>query len=149
MIFTRRLADGYVVTDRKSVLDLNAIHMFLSQQSYWAGDRPRAVTEAAIAGSLCMGLYTPDGTQAGFARLVTDRATMAHLSDVFVLPDHRGGGHGKALVEALLFHPALKTVRRWSLSTADAHGLYARYGFGPFHEPEKQMIRMVPAIDQA
>ncbi len=147
MVFTRRLPDGYFVTDRKSLLDVEVIHTFLSQESYWAQNRPRAVTEAAIAGSLCVGLYTPDSVQAGFARVVTDRATMAHLSDVFVLPPHRGHGHGQALVEALLFHPALRTVRRWTLATADAHLLYARYGFGPYLEPEKQMIRMVaPAI---
>ncbi len=73
---------------------------------------------------------------------------MAHLSDVFVLPAHRGNRHGQALVEALLFHPALRQVHRWTLSTGDAHGLYARYGFGPLREPEKQMIRMIP-IDAA
>jgi len=144
MVFTRRLPDGFVITDRRSVLDIDAIHRFLAEESYWARHRTRAITEAAIAGSLCIGLYTPDGTQAGFGRVITDRATMAHLSDIFVLPPYRGGGHGQAIVEGLLFHPALRSVRRWSLSTADAHALYARYGFEPYLEPEKQMIRMVP-----
>lgn len=143
MTFTRALPDGYTLTDRSASFDIDMIHRYIAEESYWARGRARAVTEAAIAGSLCMGLFAPDGRQAGFARVVTDRATMAHLSDVFVLPEHRGHGHGRALVEALLFHPALRTVRRWSLTTADAHGLYARYGFGPFPQPERQMIRMV------
>ncbi len=146
MVFARVLPDGYALTDRTAALDVDVIHRYLCEESYWARGRSRAVTEAAIAGSLCVGLFAPDGAQAGFARVVTDRATMAHLLDVFVLPAHRGSGHGRALVEALLFHPALRGVRRWTLSTADAHGLYARYGFEAFLEPDKQMIRMVPVI---
>ncbi len=148
MVFTRKLANGYVISDRRAALDHDLIHRFLSEESYWAHRRPRAVTEAAIAGSLCLGLYAPDGPQAGFCRVVTDRATMAHLSDVFVLSAHRGRKLGEAMVLALLEHPALRTVRRWTLSTNDAHGLYARFGFGAYHEPEKQMIRMTPMPGQ-
>lgn len=144
MAFTRKLADGYVITDDPAALDIDVIHRFLSEDSYWAKERPRAVTEAAIAGSLCLALITPEGTQAGFCRVVTDRATMAHLSDVFVLPAHRGRRLGHAMVGALLDHPALQTVRRWTLSTADAHGLYAQFGFGPYDDPQKQMIRRLP-----
>ena len=144
MVFTRRLPNGYVISDRRAALDVDVIHRFLSTESYWAQNRPRGVTEAAIAGSLCLGLFAADGSQAGFARVVTDRATMAHLSDVFVLQMHRGHGLGVCLVEAMLSHPALATVRRWTLSTADAHALYAKFGFETFYEPEKQLIRMVP-----
>ena len=144
MVFTRRLANGYLISDRKAALDLDMIHHYLSTESYWAQNRSRDITLAAISGSLCLGLYASDGSQAGFARVVTDRATMAHLSDVFVLTEHRGHGVGEAMVKALLDHPALKTVRRWTLSTADAHGLYAKFGFAAFSEPEKQMIRMAP-----
>jgi GNAT superfamily N-acetyltransferase len=142
MVFSRRLASGYLITDRKAALDLDVIHRYLSAESYWAQNRTRETTLAAISGSLCLGLYAKDGSQAGFCRVVTDRATMAHLLDVFVLAEHRGHGLGEAMVKAMLEHPALVTVRRWTLSTADAHGLYAKFGFGPFHEPEKQMIRM-------
>lgn len=142
MVFTRQLPRGYLISDSTAAIDLDVVHRYLSTQSYWAQDRPREVTAAAIAGSLCVGLFAQDGRQVGFSRVVTDRATMAHLSDVFVLPEHRGHGLGEAMVKALLEHPALATVRRWTLSTADAHGLYARFGFGPFEEPEKQMIRM-------
>lgn len=149
MVFTRHLANGYFVSDRRAALDLDLIHDYLAHESYWARSRPRAVTEAAIAGSLCLGLYADDGSQAGFCRVVTDRATMAHLSDVFVLAAHRGHGLGLALVEAILDHPALCTVRRWTLSTNDAHALYAKCGFEPFHAPENQMVRMVSAKNNA
>jgi GNAT superfamily N-acetyltransferase len=148
MVFSRLLPDGFVLTDRKAAFDLDAIYRYLSEESYWAQHRSRAVTEAAIAGSLCIGLLTPDGRQAGFGRAITDRATVAHLSDIFVMQPYRGGGRGRALVEALLFHPAMRTVRRWSLSTDDAHGLYARYGFESLHRPENHMIR-IAAVQNA
>jgi GNAT superfamily N-acetyltransferase len=136
------LPGGYVVSDDTGRLDMAAIQRFLAEDSYWARGRPLAITRRAIAGSLCLGLYAGDGSQAGFARVVTDRALMAHLADVFILPAHRGGGHGKALVAAMLAHPELVTVRRWTLSTSDAHGLYASLGFGPLPEPDNQMQRM-------
>ena len=143
-MFIRTLDNLYVINDRPEALDIDGIHRFLSEESYWGRGRPRSLTEAAIAGSLCLGLYAPDGRQAGFARVVTDRATMAHLSDVFVLAEHRGRGLGQSLVKAMLEHPALATVRRWSLSTSDAHALYARFGFAPHPDPEKQLIRRLP-----
>jgi len=137
MVFTRTLDNLYVISDRGEALDVDAIHRFLSDESYWGRGRPRGLTEAAIAGSLCLGLYTPDGWQAGFARVVTDRATMAHLSDVFVLAEHRGHGLGQSLIEVMLAHPALTTVWRWSLFTDDAHIFYARFGFTPYPDAEK------------
>ncbi len=144
MVYTRRLANGYVISDRRAALDVDMIHHFLANESYWAQSRPRSLTEAAIAHSLCLGLYAADSSQVGFCRAVTDWATMAHVLDVFVLRAHRGHGLGQAMIETLLKHPALVTVRRWTLSTADAHALYAKFGFEPFLEPEKQMIRIVP-----
>jgi len=142
MAYEVELPGGYLVSDDSGRLDMAVIQQFLAEESYWAQDRPFAITRRAVAGSLCLGLYAPDGSQAGFARVITDRALIAHLADVFVLPAHRGGGHGKALVAAMLAHPELVTVRRWTLSTSDAHGLYASLGFGPQPEPHKHMQRM-------
>jgi GNAT superfamily N-acetyltransferase len=139
------LPHGYEISDDQARLDLDAIHAFIATESYWAKGRPREITARAIANSLCVGLYAPDGTQVGFARVITDRTTSAHLSDVFVLKTHRGRGLAKSLVAALLAHPDLATVKRWSLSTADAHSLYARFGFGPHARPENQMWRMLPS----
>ncbi len=141
------LPGGYVVSDDPARLDIAVIHRFLAEDSYWTAGRARATTERSLANSLCLGLYAPDGSQAGFARLVTDRTTSAHLADVFVLPPHRGQGRGKALVAAVLAHPELATVFRWSLTTRDAHGLYAQFGFVPLTEfpqaPHNMMQRRI------
>lgn len=141
MPYVVRLDGGYEISDAQARLDIAAIHRFISEDSYWARGRDLATVERALAHSLCFGLYAPDGSQAGFARLVTDRTTAAHLSDVYVLPAHRARGLGKALMAAILAHPDVQTIARWTLSTADAHGLYAGFGFGPHPELDTQMWR--------
>ena len=134
---------GYTITDDQSRFDIDAIHRFISEESYWGRGRSRETVAASIAGSFCLAMLAPDGSLAGFCRCVTDYATNAHVMDVFLLPPHRGQGRGKALIEALLFHPKLSAVTRWTLSTSDAHSLYARYGFTNFPKPENQMIRQL------
>jgi GNAT superfamily N-acetyltransferase len=100
----------------------------------------------SIVNSLPFGLYAPSGQQAGFARVVTDRATYAYLGDVYVETDHRARGLGKFLVSCVLAHPQLQGLRRWALATADAHDLYARQGFRPSANPEIHMfIEQAPA----
>ena len=143
MTYEVALPDGYMVSDDRNRLDIASIHRFLCDESYWAAGRSRDVVERSLANSLCLGLYTQAGTQAGFARMITDYATNAHLQDVFVLAPHRGHGRGKALVAAVLAHPALRGIRRWTLSTQDAHGLYAGFGFAPFPKPENQLMRQI------
>jgi GNAT superfamily N-acetyltransferase len=122
--------DGYSIATDPSRLDRRAIHAFL-ESSYWSRGVPFETVDRAIDGSLPFGLYAPDGSQAGFARVVTDRAVFAYLADLFVLDEHRGRGLGKWLVETVLAHPDLAGLRRWTLATADAHSLYARFGFVP------------------
>lgn len=138
-------------------LDMALIHRFLSTQSYWAQNIPRDVLVRAIAHSLCFGAYlaSDDGAdrQVGFARVVTDRATFAYLADVFVLPEQRGAGIGKQLVEAVIAHPALQRLRRFMLATTTAAGLYERYGFQPLpadnplmqiHRPDVYQVSPTP-----
>ena len=132
--------DGYEISDDRSRLDVWAVWRFLSR-SYWSPGVPREVVERAIAGSICFGLYAPDGSQAGFARAVTDGITFAWIADVFVLERHRGRGLGTWLVESVLDHPGLRDVRTVLLATADAHGLYERLGFQPFDEPDRWLRR--------
>ena len=121
---------AYEISDDPALLDRDAVHRWLSGESYWARGRAREVTERAIAGSVVLGAYARDGTQAAFARVVTDRATFAWLCDVFVDAAHRGRGLGTRIVAAALEHPELQGLR-WVLATADAHGLYERFGFQP------------------
>jgi GNAT superfamily N-acetyltransferase len=134
----------YEVTTDRSRFDLEAIHAFLSR-SYWAQGVPRAVVERAVANSLCFGLLL--GTeQVGLARVVTDRATFAYLSDVYVLEEHRGKGLARLLLDAIVAHPDLQGLRRMLLATADAHGLYSKYGFKPPAAPDRLMVRDDPDV---
>ena len=135
---------GYRVTTDPAEIDHHAVWQWLHDESYWAKGRPWETHERAVAGSICFGVLDPLGATAGFARVVTDRATFAWLCDVFVLPAHRGTGLGVALVEAALGHPELAGIKRWILGTADAHGLYERFGFGPLDPPERWMTRVRP-----
>jgi GNAT superfamily N-acetyltransferase len=102
------------------------------------------VVARAIANSLCFGIHLGEA-QVGFARVVTDRATFADLADVHVLEAHRGQGLSRRLVETIQARPELQGLRRWLLATADAHGLYAQFGFKPLVAPERMMeVRVRP-----
>jgi GNAT superfamily N-acetyltransferase len=131
-----------ISTDRGDV-DLDVVHGFLSRDAYWCPGIPRAVVERALANSLCFSALR-DGRQVGFARVVSDFATFAYLADVFVLPEFRGQGVSKALMQAVFAHPQLQHLRRFMLATADAHGLYAQYGFTAVARPERLMERYRP-----
>jgi len=134
----------YITTNREE-LDLPLIHRYLSEQSTWAIGLPLALLQRAVANSLCFGGFL-NGSQIAFARVVTDKATFANLLDVFVLPEHRRNGYSKQLIEAILSHPDLQGLRRFTLATADCHGLYARYGFTAPSRPETLMERYYPNI---
>ncbi len=140
------LPNGYVISDDHARLDMDLVHDSLAGQ-YWAIGRPRALTERSWTNCLCFGIYAPDGAQVGFGRLLTDYAFRAHLGDVYILPVARRLGLGKALVETMLAHPELATVQNWTLTTADAHGLYARYGFRPGEADSKWMTLDRPPLE--
>lgn len=135
----------YEVSDLRRE-DHDAAYGFLSEEAYWSQGLPRQIFDAAIKGSLCFAAYArsdaaDDGrrTFAGFARVVTDRATFAWLCDVFVLAEHRGKGVSKLLIDAVMAEPDLARVRNFMLATRDAQSLYARYGFAPLAEPARWM----------
>ena len=138
---TERRDDGYEVSTDPARLDVSAIHAFLTT-SYWSPGISRELVERAIVGSLPFGLYAPDGTQAGFARVVSDRATFGYLGDVFVLDEHRGRGLGVWLVSCVVAHPDLQGLRRFHLATDDAHGLYERFGFLPHPHREWMLDKL-------
>jgi len=133
--------DGFTISTDPARLDLDLIDRTLSTESYWAEGRSRDLTERAFAGSLPFGIYAADGALVGWARVITDRATFAYLADVWVLETHRGRGLSKFLVGAMLAHPDLQNLRRWTLFTKDAHGLYEQFGFTVITEPHKAMER--------
>jgi len=128
---------SYAISTDPSRLDLDVIHGYLSR-SYWAEGVPREVVARSLEHSLNFGLYEWE-RQVGFARVISDRATYAYLADVFVLESHRGRGLGVLLIDAVMGHPELSGLRRFGLVTANAHGLYDRFGFRPLAEPERHM----------
>ncbi|MBK8913186.1 MAG: GNAT family N-acetyltransferase [Phycisphaerales bacterium] len=118
-------------------LDADVVHDFL-RRTAWAAGIPRETVLRSLCGALCFGLY--DGErQIGVARVITDRSTYAYLSDVFIEEPARGRGLAAWLMECILAHPELQGLRRFVLSTMDAHGLYARFGFGPPRHPDRYM----------
>lgn len=135
----------YLITTDPERVDIAVVHGYLSRESYWAKNIPLDVVERSIDHSLCFSIHKGD-SQIGFARVTTDRATVAYLGDVFVLPEHRGQGLSKWLMECIIGHPELQGLRRWMLATADAHGLYAQSGFTPIKNPDRWMERHFPDI---
>jgi GNAT superfamily N-acetyltransferase len=139
--------DYTISTDNKR-LDLNVIHDFISNQSYWGQGRALETVERALDHSLNFGVFN-NQQQVGFARVVTDFATFAWVADVFIIKDHRKQGLSKWLMETVLAHPELQGFRRWVLATKDAHELYRRFGFFELKRPERWMERPDPAMQES
>jgi ribosomal protein S18 acetylase RimI-like enzyme len=136
--------DEFTVTSDPAAVDIDAVHAFL-RTSYWAEDIPRDLLARAIANSIPFSVR--HGTrQVGFARAVTDRATFAYLSDVYVLEAYRGRGLARRLMDAVMAHPDLQGLRRFSLTTRDAEGLYRRYGFVPLATPARHLEIVRPGM---
>ena len=138
----------YTISTDNSRLDINLIHDFISNHSYWGSGRAREVVQRSIENSLSFGVYLGE-QQVGFARIVTDYATFAWVADVFIVPEHRGRGLSKWLMEVIIAHPRLQGFRRWVLATKDAHGLYEQFGFMKLHRPERWMERPDPNMKEA
>lgn len=135
----------FILSDDPMLLDVARIHGWLAS-SYWSPGVERALVERAIAGSHCLGAYR-DGTQIGFARMITDHATFAWLADVWVDEPARGTGIGRRLVAWFLDHPDFAGLRRIALVTRDAHGVYAALGFHPLLRADRFMERLSPEFE--
>jgi GNAT superfamily N-acetyltransferase len=140
----RELSGGFELDDDRSRIDVDAVHAFISTESYWGLGRPRGQVVRAIGGSTrVLGLYLDDGSQAGrqvgFARAVSDATSVAYLADVYVLAAHRGRGLGLELVREMV--EGSYEGARWMLHTADAQRLYAKLGFVEGDPPYTLMER--------
>jgi GNAT superfamily N-acetyltransferase len=137
--------DDFLLSTDKTLLDTDAIHRFLSTQAYWSLGIPRETVARSIEHALCFGVYH-QGQQIGFARVITDYATIAYLGDVYILENYRGKGLSKWLIENIMAHPDLQGLRRWILLTGDAHELYRKYGWKDIADPSKWMELHKPDI---
>lgn len=133
------------IATEHSELDIPLVHRFLSEQSSWAKGISLELVRRSIANSLCFGGFVGK-EQIAFARVISDYSTFANLVDVFVLPEYRGQGFSKVLMEAVFAHPQLQGLRRFTLATGDAHGLYAQYGFTAPRFPQSLMERYFPGM---
>jgi GNAT superfamily N-acetyltransferase len=138
------LPPGYELTADPARIDPVAAHAYLTR-SYWSPGIPLQTVARAIANSLCVAVLH-DGRQVAMARVVTDRATMAYLADVYVLEEHRGQGLSHAMLASLHGHPDLQGLRRWILFTQDAQRLYARHDWTEYPYPERLMVRDRPDV---
>lgn len=137
--------EEFLISTDPARLHLDVIFTFLTN-CYWAKGIPRETVARSVEHSLCFGVYDGSGEQVGFARVVSDFATVAYLGDVFILESHRGRGLSKWLMECVTQHPALQGLRRWILLTRDAHALYAQCGFTPLKSPDRYMELHRPDI---
>ena len=135
---TQQLLAEYEISTDAHRLNVEVIHKFLAEDSYWSAGIPRPVVERAIENSLCFGVYH-GAAQIGFARVVTDKSTFALLADLFILEAHRGKGLSKWLMRCVVEHQDLQGLRRLLLLTSDAHGLYRQFGFEALGNPSRFM----------
>jgi len=134
--------NGFIFSDNKELLQVSSIHHYLSKETSWAKDIPLETVQRAIENSLCFRIYK-GAAQIAFARWVTDKATFAWLADVYIEEPYRGLGLSKKLMSFMIFHPDLQGLRRYQLSTVDAHGLYQQFGFSAIENPENQMAIVI------
>ena len=135
----------FVISTDPAQLDEAVIFDYLANESYWWQDLTREKLRRYLQFSLCFGVYEGE-QQVGFSRVVTDYTTFAYVADVFILPSHQGHGLGKWLVECILQHPELQSLRKWTLNTRDAHTLYERFGFQNDPKPENYLVYKPKAV---
>lgn len=117
---------NYQISDDRDEVQLDVVESLL-RASYWASERSLETMKISIENSVCFSLFY-SGIQVGFARVVTDFASVAYIADLIIHPEHRSKGVGKWMFGVIVNDP------RWSskfqfLATDDAHGLYEKFGF--------------------
>lgn len=130
---------NFSISTDKNKLDINVIHDYLSNRSYWAIGRSLHTVKRSIENSICFGVYDSSDKQIGFARVLTDYAVFAYIMDVFIIEEYRKQGLSGKLMDTIMQHPDLQGLQRFMLATNDAHELYKKYGFIPTLIPDKIM----------
>jgi N-acetylglutamate synthase-like GNAT family acetyltransferase len=133
--------EKYYISEDKNKIDVDFVHDYLSNQSYWAKGRSRLDVLKTIKNSLCFSVFNRSDTQIGFARVISDMVVIAYIMDVFIVEENKGKGIGKDLIRYIVNHPDLKNVTEISLKTKDAHSLYKKLGFELINDSEMRMIK--------
>ncbi len=128
----------FEISTNKERLNIDAIHTFLSTEAYWSRGIPKETVLKSVENALCFGIYHHN-KQVGFARVISDFATIAYLGDLYITQEYRGRGLSKWLMETIMQHPCLQGLRRWVLLTSDAHELYRQFGWTNIADPSKWM----------
>ena len=118
--------EDYRISDDREEIQLDIVESLL-RSSYWASERSLETMKTSIANSICFSLFF-NGGQVGFARVVTDFASVAYIADLIIHPDHRSKGVGKWMFGVIANDPRWNSKFQF-LATDDAHGLYERFGF--------------------
>jgi len=139
--------DEFEIDTDPTRLDLDTAYDFIAGRSYWAKDMPRTTFARSVKGAVCFGVYH-DEQMIGFARVITDGATIAYLGDVYIDEAWRGRNLSKWLMRCIDSHPDLQGMRRWILVTSDAHSLYEQFGYSLLDNPDRYMERVIPNIYQ-
>ncbi len=133
------MKNKFFISTNKNKLDINLIHDYLSNHSYWAKGRSRKAVVQSIEHSLCFGVYDEHNQQVGFARVLTDYAVLAWILDVFIIKAYQGRGLGTLLMKTIVEYKDLQRLQAWRLTTADAHDLYRKFGFEAISDPNFYM----------
>ncbi|MEM9001074.1 MAG: GNAT family N-acetyltransferase [Bacteroidota bacterium] len=133
--------ENYSISTDTSKMDVTLIHDYLCNDSYWAKGRSMSLVKRSMENSICFGLFFQDGTQVGFARVVTDKVVFAWVMDVFVVKSHQGKGLGRALLDYISCHPDIKTVNGIGLRTNDARQFYRKFGFNTIENPKTWLFK--------
>lgn len=141
MVFSDYFWEGYLVSCDKQKIQIKVVHHFLDKESYWARGLPEKTLIRSIEHCIVIGIYTATGVQVGFGRMITDHATFAYLADIFIVKEHRGKGLSKEMMRAFCRLADEFELRRFLLTTQDAHDLYRQSGFEIFPYPERLMSR--------
>ncbi len=132
------LPEDFTISTDPTKLNPEMVYHFLNKEAYWSKGIPYETFLKSIEHSLNFILLHKE-KQVGFARIITDYATIAYLGDVFISSDYRGLGLSKCLIQSVMNCPELQGLRRWILLTQDAHELYRQFGWSPIQNPERWM----------
>jgi len=130
--------ENFLLSSNPDKLDFRVIHKYLSENSYWAQNIPMNIVKRSVENSVCFGLYDME-KQIGLTRVITDKATFAYLADIFVLDEYRGKDLGTWMIEKVMKSSELHGLKRWQLSTRNAHSFYEKFGFHALEYPDRHM----------